>query len=188
MGIEALNTLQLAGSGLQAVNAFGQSRATKQSLDAQAQVARNNAQIATWQAEDAIQRGQRSASKQMMKTRQTKGAQRAAMAANGVDLGVGSALQILTDTDYFGEIDANTIKDNAAREAWAIRAQAAGYRADASVLESRSDMESPFAAAGTSFLTSAGKVAGRWYDSKTGGAGAGDDPMTRWRRNGSGGD
>lgn len=166
MGIETGSfgtALQLGGSAASAYGAYTNSRNAKAAYAAQGQIAANNATIAGWQAEDALARGAREAGRQRLKTRQLKGTQRAALAANGVDLGVGSALNILTDTDYFGEIDANTITDNAAKEAWAIRAQAAGFQSEASLLRSRADMESPMLAAGTSLLTSAGKVAGNWY-------------------------
>lgn len=159
----ALPAMQYAGTAMSALSAVQGSAATKNATAAQAQVARNNAQIAGWQAEDAIQRGARSVTSSRIQTRQTKGSQIARMAANGIDVTEGSALNILTDTDQFGEIDANTIGDNAAREAWAIRQQAAGYNADASLLQSRSDSERPWMAGATSLLTSAGKVSERWY-------------------------
>ena len=148
---------------MQAVNVYDNSKANKAAYGAQAQINANNAQIARWQAEDALKRGDREASRSRMKTHQLKGTQRARMAANGVDLGVGSALNILNDTDFFGEIDATTIEDNAAREAWAIRNQAQNFASEASLLRSRADSESPWMAAGTSLLTSAGRVAANWY-------------------------
>jgi hypothetical protein len=172
MGIETVFTglgaaapaMQMAGAGLSAVSAYGNSKSAKGAYEAQAQIAKNNAIIAGWQAEDALARGDRNVSLSRSKTRQQKGTQRAAMAANGVDLGEGSALNILVDTDYFGELDANTIKDNAAKEAWALRNQAAGFTAEAAMAKARADNERPWMSAGTSLLTSAGKVADRWYE------------------------
>lgn len=169
MGIEALTFtqgLQLAGGAVSAAGAYRNSQGAKTAYGAQAQVNDNNAQIARWQADDAIARGNQEASRMRVKTNQLKGTQRAHMAANGVDLGVGSALSILTDTDQFGEIDAGTIKDNAAREAWAIRNQAQNFASEADLMRSRADAESPWMAAGTSMLTAAGKVAGNWYTPK----------------------
>jgi hypothetical protein len=159
----ALPYMQYAGMALQAYGSYQNSKATQSAYGAQAQVNRNNAQIAEWQAQDAITRGQQSASRIRMKSNQLKGTQRAGMAANGVDLGTGSALRILSDTDLFKEIDANQAIDNAAREAWAIRNQAQGYNTEASLLQARADRESPLMAGGTSLLTSAGKVASNWY-------------------------
>lgn len=170
MGIEAATILKSAGPVLQiggalmgASTAYNNSKASQLGAELNAQIQRNNAELADWQARDALARGDRNASQSRMKTRQLKGTQRARMAANGVDLGEGSALSILDDTDYFGEIDAGTIKDNAAKEAFALRAQAAGLRIDSANYGARAAMERPGTAALTSLLTSGGKVADRWY-------------------------
>ena len=165
--------IQVAGAGLSAVTAYSNSRSTRSAYEAQAQVARNNAVIAGWQADDVLARGDRAVSVQRSKTRQLKGAQRAAMAANGVDLNQGSALNILSDTELFGEMDADTIANNAAKEAWAIRNQANGFTYEAAQASARAANESPLMATAGSLLTSAGKVAGRWY---TGAAPSGRDP------------
>jgi hypothetical protein len=161
----AVSIATVAQVGGMAMSAYNNSKANKAALGAQAQVNRNNAQIAEWQAEDAIKRGGRDAMKVKTRANRLKGAQRAGFGANGVDMSTGSALQILSDTEYFGEVDAGTVKDNAAKEAWALRNQAMGFNADASLLQGRADREKPLAAAGTSLLTSAGGVASQWYGS-----------------------
>jgi len=79
-----------------------------------------------------------------------------------VALDSGSALNILEDTDYMGEQDALTVRNNAAKEAWAYRNQAAGALSDSSMLQSRANAESPGMAGFSSLLTSAGSVASRW--------------------------
>lgn len=162
-GLEFGPMLAGAGMGMQAVGAYNSSKANKAALNAQAQIDANNAQIAEWQAQDALQRGQVAASNVRRQANQVKGRQRAGLAANGVDLGEGSALQILSDTDMFKELDANTALDNSAKEAWALYNQAAGLTADAALKRARAASESPTMAAATSLLTSAGKVAGSWY-------------------------
>lgn len=155
--------IALVGMAVQAVSSYQSSQANKAAANAQAQVQANNAQMAEYQAEDAIARGDQAAQAQGMRTNRLKGTQRAALASNGVDLGVGSALQIQTDTDYFGQVDKTTITDNAAREAWGYRAQGANFDANASILRGRANAESPWLAAGTSLLGSATKVASSWY-------------------------
>jgi hypothetical protein len=162
-GVSASSMVMFAGMGMQAAGAYSNSRNAKAAYGAQAQVQRNNALIAGWQADDALARGNQSALRVRMQARGVKGKQRAAMAANGVDTTTGSALDVLTDTDYFAEVDVATVKDNAAKEAWALRNQAAGASADASLLAGRAAAESPLAAGATSLLTSAGQVASRWY-------------------------
>lgn len=149
--------------GMQMVDAYGASSANKDALNLKAQTARNNAQLSAWQSQDATRRGQINANAIRMRGAQLKGTQRATMAANGVDLGVGSALRILSDTDLFTGIDAGTALDNAAREAWALRNQAAGFTNDAGLYQSRADAERPGMAAFTSLLGNARPVASSWY-------------------------
>lgn len=172
--VSASSMVMMAGVGMQAYGAYSSSKQAKAGYQAQAQIAANNAQLAEWQAEDAEQRGQVKANAQGMHTRQLKGAQRAGMAANGVDLGVGSAQQVLTDTDYFGQIDRDTILANSAREAWGYRMQGKGYTADSSLLSARASAQSPGLAAATTLMGGAGKVAAGWYGAgSTGSAGGG---------------
>jgi hypothetical protein len=159
----------VAGMGMSAYGAYSNSKSSKAAYGAQAQVNRNNAQIAGWQAEDALKRGDKDAMRVKTKANRLKGAQRAGFGANGVDMSTGSALQILSDTEYFGEVDATTVKNNAEKEAWALRNQAMGFNADASLLQGRADSEKPLAAAAGSLLTSASKVSSQWGSGSSGG-------------------
>jgi hypothetical protein len=151
------------GAGFSAVGAYSQAQSQQAALQAQAQVAENNATLSGWQADDAVQRGQMAASQVQLKGAQVKGAQRAAMAANGVDLSVGSPQAVLNDTDYYTAVDTNTVVDNAAREAWGYQSQARNYTDQAAAASSGASKISPWLSAGTSLLTSATTVAGRWY-------------------------
>jgi hypothetical protein len=151
------------GAGMSATGAYTQAKNQQAALQAEAQVAQNNATLAGWQAEDSIARGEVAAGQAMMKGGQIKGAQRAAMAANGVDLSYGSAQLIQNDTDYLTSVDAATLRDNAAREAWGYRQQARGYTDKAAAARSGAGSISPWLSAGTSLLGSATSVASRWY-------------------------
>lgn len=155
--------LQVAGMASGAFGAYNQSKAAKQSYEYQAAVQRNNAQIAEWQAADATSRGQKAEQAQRLKVAQLKSSQRAGFAARGIALDEGSPLNILNDTDYMGELDALSIRDNAAREAWGHRMQGANAGSDASMLSARAGAESPNSAAVSSLLTSGGAVASSWY-------------------------
>lgn len=166
----ALPYLQYAGMAMSAYSSLKGGQANQAAYNAQGQVAENNAKLAEMQAVDAERRGRVAASNQGIRTNQLKGTQRATMAANGVDLSVGSAQEILNDTDYFGGIDRAAILDSAAREAWGYRTQGANYQTNAGLLRSRADGESPWMSAGTSLLTSAGKVASTWYGGGSAGA------------------
>jgi hypothetical protein len=162
--------LQAFGAASSAVGSYNKAKSDKYALDYQAKVAENNAIIAGWKASDAITRGQTDVARQQLKTRQLKGAQRASLAARGVDLGEGSALNILTDTDFMGAIDANQITDNAAKEAWAYRQEASNYSSNAELISSQSKSINPLGSGFSTLLSGAGNVASSWYNlkSKTG--------------------
>lgn len=159
--------LTAAGAISSASAARTQSQNTQAAYDYQSKVASNNAQIAEWQAQDALARGAKAEQQQRLKAAQLKGTQRASMAARGIALDEGSPLNILNDTDFMNELDVNTIKNNTAKEAWGYRNQAASMSSDAAMLASRADAENPNAAMGSSLLSSAGSVASSWYSYKT---------------------
>lgn len=91
-------------------------------------VANTNAALAEMQADDAERRGGLAALRHQGETRTLIGAQRAAGAASGVDLSSGSIADLQAEAAFLGELDALTIRNNAAREAWGYRAEAAGLR------------------------------------------------------------
>ena len=124
---------------------------------------------------------------------QLRGRQRAALAANGVDLGQGSAAEVQASADYLRDVDYDAIRTTAAREAWGYqrqadaadleaaqyRTEARGYRSRAgtsrtygrlaqgagevAAAAARTNRASPGLAATTSLIGSAGQVAESWY-------------------------
>ena len=111
--------------------------ANRQAGKAQSALANYNASVADMQSADAIERGNIEANKQRVNTRRMIGSQRAAMAAQGIDINDAdsSAVDVQADTAYLGELDALTIKANAAREAWGYRVQAQDYRTRGAIAE-----------------------------------------------------
>lgn len=105
-----------------------QSRAYKLANEAEAQVAENNAQLAEWQAKDALARGEFNVGRAQLSAALLKGSQLARMGGSGVEMGSESFARILTDTDYYGQLDADVAATNADREAWALRMQAQDER------------------------------------------------------------
>lgn len=87
----------------------------------QAAVSKNNATIAKWQQEDAHRRGEQAAHDVQRRFRLMHGSQRAQMAARGLDLSVGTPDYIQEDTRFFGQLDTNTVRHNAAKEVWEAR-------------------------------------------------------------------
>lgn len=102
-------------------------QAQRQAAQAETASAEYQAKQARIMAEDTLKRG---AADEQAKRRQTaalEGRQRAVMAASNLDLSSGSPLAVLTDTAILGELDADTVKNNAQREATQQRAQAGIY-------------------------------------------------------------
>lgn len=75
-------------------------------------------------AQEVLNAGDTSADWQRVRTGQAIGTQRSAQAANGIDVNSGSAAQLQDDTAMLGELDALTIQNNAAREAYGYQVQA----------------------------------------------------------------
>jgi hypothetical protein len=155
--------MQAAGAGMQTVGAFSQAQGQKSLLNSQADMDEVNARIAEASARSALVAGQRQQQASQLQTAQTLSTQRASLAANGVDLGTGSAAEIQTTTKMMGEVDANTIAANALRQAWGYRTQAVSYQNDALMRRASADSISPFMAATSTLLGSAGNVASSWY-------------------------
>lgn len=156
----------VVSTGMQVVSAFSGSSSNKNAYEYQAAVNRNNAMIAEWNAQDVIRQGQQEEDDMRRKAASLKGSQRASLAARGLDISEGSALNILSDTDMMTENDAITIKNNTNKKAWAYRVQGNNDTANAELLQMRADSESPLMAGGGALLSGLGTVADRWYASK----------------------
>lgn len=90
-----------------------------------------NATLADRNAADALDRGRLAENRQRGDVRGVLGAQRAAYAGSGVDLSSGSVADVQSDTARMGELDALTIRNNAAREAWGYQVEGAQLRSKA---------------------------------------------------------
>jgi hypothetical protein len=159
----AAMTLQGAGAASSAVGAYYGAQSQKQSMNLSADMADINARMSESAAQATLLTGQRQEQQSRLATANLKSTQRAGLAANGVDLGVGSAANILTTTDVMGEIDANTIQANAVRSAWGYRTQAVNQTNQALMSRASAGAISPVMAASTSLLGSASAVAPSWY-------------------------
>ena len=163
---DPVSALSVASMAFGALGAVQQSQATKASMEYQSAVAKNNATISEWQAKDALERGKTAEEQQRLRTRQLKGSQTAKLAANGIDISEGSALNILSDTDWMGEQDALTIRNNANREAWGNRVQADNQNSNSAMLKASADAQNPLLSGVSSIMSNPnlGTVAGKWYN------------------------
>lgn len=106
--------MSLAGGMMGAQNA-------RQQGAFQEAMAEQNAAYKEAAAQDAEKRGAVDADRYRRQVGQLIGTQRTGFAANGIDVNSGTAAEIQDDTAAFGEFDALTIANNAAREAWGYR-------------------------------------------------------------------
>ena len=160
--------MAVVGAAGSAYSANQQAKAQKESLNYQSQVAQNNAKVAEWQAQDAVTRGNAALETHQRKVAMLKGTQTASMAARGLDLSDGTPINILSDTDYFGKVDGNTITANAAREAWGYKVQGNNSVANSTLMDWQNGGISPGRAAGMSLLGSATSAASMYYASNGG--------------------
>lgn len=130
---DLVTALMIGSTVMGGVSAVQQGNAAAASANYNAQVAEMNAKIADENARDALERGKLEEQQKRQEVAAIVGRQKAAMAANGVDLGFGSPLDTLVDTAMLGEIDALTIRSNAAREAYAYNVDGVNGRADAAL-------------------------------------------------------
>lgn len=131
MGLEANSYALLfhALSGASgAASAYQQSAAIRAQGGFEGRAAETNARMADRQAQDAILRGERDAGESDRRAAALAGAQRATLAAQGLDLGSGTAASVLEDTAVKAARDATTIRNNAYREAYGYDVQAADLR------------------------------------------------------------
>lgn len=168
---------QVSGAVSQIAGAYSSASAIRSSAASQAAIAQANARIAEAnagaseaQARVALARGQRDAGLQRLRTRNLKGSQRAAMAANGIDLASDTAVDVLTSSDIMGEEDVRSIEQAALADAWGFQMQAMNQRAAGAGLTAQANSTrasaagvSPLGAAYSSLLTGAGQVADSWY-------------------------
>lgn len=165
LGATALST------GMGVVGMIGQQQAQAQAASAaqaqaryQAQVAQQNQALAERQQADALQRGQVAEENRRRVIAQQIGQQRAALAGQGTDF-TGSETDILGDTAAAGELDARTLRSNAAREAYGYEVQGLGYGNTAALEYTRaanSTYTPNYLGAGASLLSTASTLAEKW--------------------------
>lgn len=134
IGISAAGTATTVVSQIKAGNAAKKAGLAQQAAsESQADLTEYNADVAGLQAADAIARGAEEENRYRTQVRGIIGSQRAAFAGNNVDVGFGSAVDVQADAAFLGELDALTIRTNAAREAWGYNVQGEDLRRGAAI-------------------------------------------------------
>lgn len=151
-----LTALAVASTVTQGIGAMKQGRY-------QNNIAQYNARNQENQAIQLKNQANEAENKQREQTQQLIGKQRAAAAANGVNVDSGSALQLQKDSALFGEVDALKIRSNYQNEVNALNTQS-----ELTSLEGEASLASGKNAFGTSLLSAAPDgastyVSQKWY-------------------------
>lgn len=112
--------IQAAGTGFTAISQYYQAKTQKRIAD-------YNAKLSQMKVGMALEQGQEAVKRQRMKVSGLIGAQRTGFAAQNILLDTGTAADVQQQTAYWGEIDATTIRNNAALEAWGYEQQGLSY-------------------------------------------------------------
>lgn len=119
---EVASLIPLLQGGMQAASSYQEGQATKM-------VAGINAKYADMQGREALRIGEQDAGRRMLQGGQDAGAAMASAAAQGIRVDTGSAAQTQEDIKRAAIVDAQTIRTNAAKQAWGYGVEAANYRA-----------------------------------------------------------
>lgn len=135
MGIETLAIGGLAASvGSSIFGAMGASKtadANAESAEYKAAVARNNSIIAQRNADQATAAGAVGAQVNDLKTKNLEATQLVTQAANGLDVGSGTNVNVRQSAHDIGHLDTLTILANAAKNAQGFKSQGANFTAEA---------------------------------------------------------
>lgn len=158
----------IAGAAVGATGAKQKAAAESQAYQYQAAVARNNSQIALVNAQRSREIGDLGMLREGMKTSGLIGTQKAAQAANGLDVSVGTPVDVRASTAELGRLDALTIGYNASKEAFGSEFQSKNYL-DEAYLKGRSSeyaTEAGQIGVATSILGGVSSVSDKWLSFK----------------------
>ncbi len=151
--------LKGADAGFSAMSAGAKAQSDKNMLGFEAQQYANQAAIAGYQAQLDQQAGALRVQNAQLQTAGQFGADRARMAASGIDLGQGSATDVLASTEYMGERNAMMIRDGTNRQVWQDQVQQSQAQAQQQAALAKANAINPDMAAFGSFLGSAASFA-----------------------------
>jgi hypothetical protein len=154
-GPAALPILAIAATAVTAGGQLYAGAAAKQQGKYEKQIADQNAAAERTAAADAAKRGETAQLQRYRQLAQSLGAQRAASAANGVDIDFGSALGTQLDTAQIGYEDSSTLAENTRREQMGFDINAANY-----TMQGRAALAKGKAAQVSSYFQAAGTVLG----------------------------
>ncbi len=172
MGSTGQNGMALAEFGQGAtglVSAISQAKAAKAQGEYANAMSEINARNADYQGRDAIDRGNKKSHEYRKDARSAIGAERARLAAQGIDITSGSAVDAIDRAEADVAINTQTIKSNAWREAWGFKSQASSQRAEGFMAKKKGDglSRDTLLTGGVNFLTHGAKANEYYFGAKS---------------------
>lgn len=127
--------LGVASGAADIINSWNKAKTQKALYSMQAEINDINVRIAERQAQSELRQSEYRIAALTLKAGQIRSTQRASLAANGIQLGRGTAAELTAGTQLMKEIDTNTEKLNGLMSAWGYRFKA--INAGAQATESR---------------------------------------------------
>lgn len=160
----------VVGAGVSYMASQNAAAAASNQANYNAEIAANNQKTADQEAQATLQQATVQQQQKANQEEQQIGSQKAAFAANGVDVNSGSATSVLSDTAAAGTLDQLTIQNNAAQTAVGYKNQGINFGNQATLdnQASEQDLAAGNLAADRSVITGAGQVASQWYNFTSG--------------------
>lgn len=153
-----------AGTALSALGALSAGKGQAQQYMYQSQVATNNAAITRQNESAGLVAGGYEESANKLATGQLIAGQKAAQAANGLDVNVGSPVAVRDSAATLGAMDAATIHFNAARAAYGLESEAGNLDAQSSLYKAaaKGAKTAGLAKAASTIISGASSLSSKW--------------------------
>ncbi len=154
----------LLGTVASVAGSISAANAQADAANYQAQVARNNAQIANQNAEYAIRAADVEAERKGIQDAQEVAKVKAGIAASGVSVNEGSAVDVVSSEREVNKLDTLTDQHDAQLRAYGYRTQAANFEAEAGLkkLEASNARKAGVIGGVSGLLSGVGSLAGKW--------------------------
>lgn len=156
--------LAVAATAVSAIGAVEGGVASKNAADYQSAVASNNSTIAQQNATYAMESGEAQAANQSRKGAAQVGKMKTSIAANGVDVNSGSAVDVVAGQRETNQLDTETVLNNSELQAYGYRTQATNFQAQSQLdtMQGEQAEEAGYLKAGGDILSGASGVGGKW--------------------------
>ena len=158
-----IDAVSIIGTLSSVAGAFSSAQTSKDQAAYQAGIDRNEAIVAERKAVDVETRGEQSARDKKAQIAAINSRQLVTLAGQGGDVTTGTSVDLLAETKELGKFDEEKIRNNAARDANAVRGTKDVALANSILSQNTSDSINPLLNAGTTAFSGLGQVGAQWY-------------------------